>query len=119
MITTRIEPPVLNVSFNNTVTVDTKANMLMAAEIWGLRLPKSWRKDEIAHALNYCLFHDTHPSFPPSIDAKSSGDALSDKRWMLMISICQHLIITTIGFEQQPKTCFPCATRHSHAIWTE
>lgn len=59
MITTRIEPPVLNVSFNNTVTVDTKANMLMAAEIWGLRLPKSWRKDEIAHALNYCLFHDT------------------------------------------------------------
>lgn len=34
MITTRIEPPVLDMSFETTVTVDTKANMLEAAEIW-------------------------------------------------------------------------------------
>ena len=47
MITTRIEPPLL------TVTVDTKANMLMAANIWGYDLSKSWRKDEIARSMSY------------------------------------------------------------------
>ncbi|WP_167639494.1 hypothetical protein [Segatella hominis] len=53
MITTRIEPPLLTESFNTVVTVDTKANMLMAANIWGYDLPKSWRKDEIARSMTY------------------------------------------------------------------
>ena len=35
MITTRTEPPLLTGSFDTVVTVDTKANMLMAANIWG------------------------------------------------------------------------------------
>lgn len=35
MITTRIEPPLLTGSFDTVVTEDTKANMLMAANIWG------------------------------------------------------------------------------------
>lgn len=47
MITTRIDPPLLTPSFETIVTVDTKANMLEAAEIWGFRFPKSWRKDEL------------------------------------------------------------------------
>lgn len=51
MITTRIDPPLLTPSFETIVTVDTKANMLEAAEIWGFRFPKSWRKDELAQAL--------------------------------------------------------------------
>ena len=59
MITTRIEPPVLNASFENIVMVETKANMLQAAEIWGIRLPKSLRKDEIAYAMNHCLVNET------------------------------------------------------------
>lgn len=33
MITTRIDPPLLTPSFETIVTVDTKANMLEAAEI--------------------------------------------------------------------------------------
>lgn len=36
MITTRIEPPILNVPLDTVLTVDTKANMLEAASIWGL-----------------------------------------------------------------------------------
>ena len=43
--------------FETVVTVDTKANMLEAAEIWGFRFPKSWRKDELAQALDYHLKH--------------------------------------------------------------
>ena len=35
MITTRTEPPLLTGLFDTVVTVDTKANMLMAANIWG------------------------------------------------------------------------------------
>ena len=58
MITTRIEPPLLTESFNTVVTVDTKANMLMAANIWGYDLPKSWRKDEIARSMAYGLKHE-------------------------------------------------------------
>ena len=57
MITTRIEPPLLTGSFDTVVTVDTKANMLMAANIWGYDLPKSWRKDEIARSMAYGLKH--------------------------------------------------------------
>lgn len=57
MITTRIDPPLLTPSFETVVTVDTKANMLEAAEIWGFRFPKSWRKDELAQALDYHLKH--------------------------------------------------------------
>ena len=53
MITTRIETPLLTGSFDTVVTVDTKANMLMAANIWGYDLPKSWRKDEIACSMAY------------------------------------------------------------------
>lgn len=53
MITTRIEPSLLTGSFDTVVTVDTKANMLMAANIWGYDLPKSWRKDEIARSMAY------------------------------------------------------------------
>ena len=53
MIPTRIEPPLLTGSFDTVVTVDTKANMLMAANIWGYDLPKSWRKDEIARSMAY------------------------------------------------------------------
>lgn len=33
--------------------------MLEAAEIWGFRFPKSWRKDELAQALDYHLKHST------------------------------------------------------------
>ena len=55
MITTRIEPPLLTGSFDTVVTADTKANMLMAANIWGYDLPKSWRKDEIARSMAYGL----------------------------------------------------------------
>lgn len=58
MITTRIEPPILNVPLDTVLTVDTKANMLEAASIWGLNLPKSWRKDEIAYAMDYTLKHE-------------------------------------------------------------
>ena len=36
MITTRTEPPLLTGSFDTVVTVDTKANMLMAANILGV-----------------------------------------------------------------------------------
>jgi len=36
MITIRIEPPLLTGSFDTVVTVDTKVNMLMAANIWGV-----------------------------------------------------------------------------------
>lgn len=59
MITTRIDPPLLTPSFETVVTVDTKANMLEAAEIWGFRFLKSWRKDELAQALDYHLKHST------------------------------------------------------------
>ena len=59
MITTKIDPPLLTPSFETVVTVDTKANMLEAAEIWGFRFPKSWRKDELAQALDYHLKHST------------------------------------------------------------
>lgn len=59
MITTRVEPPVLDMSFETTVTVDTKANMLEAAEIWGLQVPKNWRKDDIAYAMNHYLKNET------------------------------------------------------------
>ena len=58
MITTRIEPPLLTGSFDTVVTADTKANMLMAANIWGYDLPKSWRKDEIARSMAYGLKHE-------------------------------------------------------------
>ena len=53
MITIRIEPPLLTGSFDTVVTVDTKVNMLMAANIWGYDLSKSWRKDEIARSKSY------------------------------------------------------------------
>ena len=53
MITTRIELPLLTGSFDTVVTVDTKVNMLMAANILGYDLPKSWRKDEIARSMAY------------------------------------------------------------------
>ena len=59
MITTKIDPPLLSPTFVTVVTVDTKANMLEAAEIWGFRFPKSWRKDELAQALDYHLKHST------------------------------------------------------------
>jgi len=36
MITTRIEPSLLTGLFDTVVTVDTKVNMLMAANIWGV-----------------------------------------------------------------------------------
>ena len=58
MITTRIEPPILNVPLDTVLTVDTKANMLEAASIWGYALPKSWRKDEIARSMAYGLKHE-------------------------------------------------------------
>ena len=40
MITTKIDPPLLTPSFETVVTVDTKANMLEAAEIWGVSVQK-------------------------------------------------------------------------------
>lgn len=55
MITTRIEPPLLSMTFEDVVTVDTKANMLEAASIWGYALPKSWRKDDLARSMAYGL----------------------------------------------------------------
>lgn len=44
MITTRIDPPLLTPSFETIVTVDTKTNMLEAAEIWGFRFQKAGAK---------------------------------------------------------------------------
>ena len=58
MITTRIQPPLLNVPFETVIAVDTKANMLEAADIWGYGIPKSWKKDAIAHSMYYALKHE-------------------------------------------------------------
>ncbi len=59
MITLRTEPPILFTPFESVVTIETKAGMLQAADIWGLNIPKSWRKDDIAYALDHCLKNET------------------------------------------------------------
>ncbi len=58
MLITRIDPPILDISLSSALIVDTKASMLEAAGIWGLNVPKSWRKDEIAYAMDYTLKHE-------------------------------------------------------------
>lgn len=58
MIITKIEPPFLSMSFADLVKVDTKANLLEAAALWGVNVRKSWSKDAIAGILDAVLHQD-------------------------------------------------------------